>query len=126
MPKVSVIIPVYNEERYLAECLDSILQQTLTDLEVLCVDAGSTDSSPSILQCDDPILFRTIALQSSPVINGWMQALPEIWDWTEPPASIWLFWMPMICFIPPCWKMPIRKQKKTIQILSSMPHSSWT
>lgn len=50
MPKVSVIIPVYNEERYLAECLDSILQQTLTDLEVLCVDAGSTDSSPSILR----------------------------------------------------------------------------
>lgn len=50
MPKVSVIIPVYNEERYLAECLDSILHQTLTDLEILCIDAGSTDSSLSLLQ----------------------------------------------------------------------------
>lgn len=49
MPKVSVIIPVYNVERYLGECLDSILGQTLKDIEVLCVDDGSTDSSPRIL-----------------------------------------------------------------------------
>ena len=49
MPKVSVIIPVYNVERYLGECLDSILGQTLRDIEVLCVDDGSTDSSPRIL-----------------------------------------------------------------------------
>lgn len=49
MPKVSVIIPVYNVERYLGECLDSILGQTLSDIEVLCVDDGSTDSSAKIL-----------------------------------------------------------------------------
>lgn len=49
MPKVSVIIPVYNVERYLGECLDSILGQTLKDIEVLCVDDGSTDSSPKVL-----------------------------------------------------------------------------
>ena len=49
MPKVSVIVPVYNVERYLGECLDSILGQTLKDIEVLCVDDGSTDGSAAIL-----------------------------------------------------------------------------
>ena len=49
MPKVSVIIPVYNVEKYLDECLDSILGQTLKDIEVLCVDDGSTDCSAKIL-----------------------------------------------------------------------------
>ena len=48
-PKVSIIVPVYNTERYLAECLDSILAQTLSEIEVICVDDGSTDSSPQIL-----------------------------------------------------------------------------
>ena len=49
MSKVSVIIPVYNVERYLGECLDSVLGQTLKDIEVLCVDDGSTDGSAGIL-----------------------------------------------------------------------------
>ena len=49
-PKVSVIIPVYNTARYLSQCLDSILAQTLTDIEVICVDDGSTDDSPGILR----------------------------------------------------------------------------
>lgn len=49
MPKISVIVPVYNVEKYLAECIDSILAQTLQDIEVICVDDGSTDSSPVIL-----------------------------------------------------------------------------
>lgn len=47
--KVSVIIPVYNVEKYLRECLDSVVNQTLKDLEIICVDDGSTDGSPAIL-----------------------------------------------------------------------------
>ena len=49
MIKVSVIIPVYNVERYLRQCLDSVVNQTLRDIEVICVDDGSTDASPAIL-----------------------------------------------------------------------------
>lgn len=46
---ISVIIPVYNVKEYLEECLDSVINQTFTDLEVICVDDGSTDGSGEIL-----------------------------------------------------------------------------
>lgn len=49
-PKVSVIIPVYNVEQYLRECLDSVVNQTLKEIEIICVDDGSTDSSLEILK----------------------------------------------------------------------------
>ena len=48
-PKISVILPVYNAEKYLRPCLDSIRDQTLRDIEILCVDDGSSDASPKIL-----------------------------------------------------------------------------
>lgn len=48
--KVSVIIPVFNTEQYLRECLDSIVQQTLKDIEILCINDGSTDHSLDILK----------------------------------------------------------------------------
>lgn len=50
MIKVSVVLPVYNVENYLRECLDSILNQTLTDIEVICINDGSTDRSLDILK----------------------------------------------------------------------------
>lgn len=50
MVKVSVIIPVYNVESYLEECLESVINQTLDDIEIICIDDGSTDNSPSILK----------------------------------------------------------------------------
>lgn len=49
-PKVSVIVPVYNVSEYLGQCLDSILLQTLQDIEVICINDGSTDDSLDILQ----------------------------------------------------------------------------
>ena len=49
MKQVSVIIPVYNIETHLEQCLDSVAAQTLADIEIICVDDGSTDGSPAIL-----------------------------------------------------------------------------
>ncbi len=50
MPKISVIIPVYNVELYLARCLDSIINQTLKDIEIICVNDCSPDNSLAILE----------------------------------------------------------------------------
>ena len=50
MPKISVIIPVFNMEKYVCECLDSVLGQTLKDIEVIAVNDGSTDSSLQLLK----------------------------------------------------------------------------
>jgi len=50
MPKISVIIPVYNSEKYLKQCLNSVIGQTLKDIEIICVDDGSTDNSKEILR----------------------------------------------------------------------------
>ena len=50
MVKVSVIIPVYNVEPYLKQCMDSVVGQTLKDIEIICVDDGSTDNSLDILR----------------------------------------------------------------------------
>lgn len=49
-PKISVIVPVYNVEEYLRQCLDSIIRQTKKDIEIICVNDGSTDNSPKILK----------------------------------------------------------------------------
>lgn len=48
--KISIIVPVYNVEKYLAFCLDTIFRQTLKDIEVICIDDGSTDGSLTILK----------------------------------------------------------------------------
>ena len=50
MPLVSVVIPVYNVEKYLNQCLDSVISQTLTDIEIICVNDSSTDGSLNILE----------------------------------------------------------------------------
>ena len=48
--KVSVIVPIYNVENYLARCLDTVISQTYDNLEIICVNDGSTDKSGIILE----------------------------------------------------------------------------
>ena len=50
MAKVSIIVPVYNVEKYLRKCLDSLINQTLKDIEIICINDGSTDKSLEILE----------------------------------------------------------------------------
>lgn len=49
-PQISIIIPVYNVEKFLSTCLESVLNQTLKDIEIICIDDGSTDNSLKILE----------------------------------------------------------------------------
>ncbi len=62
VPKVSVLVPICNVERYLEECLDSLAAQSFTDFEVLCINDGSTDGSRAIIQSymDADERFRVI------------------------------------------------------------------
>lgn len=50
MSKISVVVPVYNTEKFLRRCLDSIINQTLRDIEIICINDGSLDNSLEILQ----------------------------------------------------------------------------
>ena len=49
-PKVSILVPIYNTSKYLPECLDSLLGQTLKDIEIVCINDGSTDNSPDLIR----------------------------------------------------------------------------
>lgn len=50
LKKISIIVPIYNVEKYLSECLDSIINQTLKDIEIICINDGSPDNSFEILK----------------------------------------------------------------------------
>ena len=64
-PKISIIIPSYNEEKNISRCLDSVLNQTFTDFEVLCVDDGSTDKTFDIIKKYSEKDGRIIPLKNS-------------------------------------------------------------
>lgn len=95
-PKISVIIPVYNVEKYLNRCVDSILNQSLQDFEIILVNDGSTDSSPKI--CDEYVQqdekIRVIHKQNARVAaarndgiktaKGEFISLIDSDDWIEP------------------------------------------
>ena len=51
-PKVSVLVPIYNVEKYLKQCLDSVVNQTLKDIEIICINDGSTVSIACIFFID--------------------------------------------------------------------------
>lgn len=69
-PLVSVIMPVYNVAPYLRQCLDSICNQTLTDIEIICVDDGSTDNSLAILHDYAARDSRVVVLQQQNQFAG--------------------------------------------------------
>ena len=48
--KISIVVPVYNVEKYLSKCLESLISQTLADIEIICINDGSTDKSLEILE----------------------------------------------------------------------------
>ena len=48
--KISIIIPVYNSEKFINKCLDSIINQTYKNIEIICINDGSTDNSLNILK----------------------------------------------------------------------------
>ncbi len=64
MPKISVVIPVYNAEPYLQEAMDSIVNQTFRDLEIICINDSSTDNSPAILESYAKQDSRVVILQN--------------------------------------------------------------
>lgn len=96
--KVSVVVPVYNSQPYLRQCLDSLVGQTLEDIEIICVDDGSTDESPKILKeyaaADSRIrlIFQENQFAGVARNNGMAQARGEYImfcdsdDWMEPTA----------------------------------------
>ena len=66
MPKVSVIVPVYNKAKYVGKCIESILAQTLSDIELIIVNDGSKDNSESVCKAyltDKRIFFKIIPVR---------------------------------------------------------------
>ena len=95
-PKISVLVPVYNAEQYLSNCLNSILQQTFQDFEVVCLNDGSLDKSFGILEefAQKDKRVRVLSQKNSGVANTRNRLLDEAKaayiafvdadDWVEP------------------------------------------
>ncbi|MBR4420747.1 MAG: glycosyltransferase, partial [Clostridia bacterium] len=75
--KVSVIVPVYNVDKYLEECLQSIENQTLKDIEVIIVNDGSTDTSPAIckkyVEKNDNFIY--IEKENGGLMSAWLEGV---------------------------------------------------
>jgi glycosyltransferase involved in cell wall biosynthesis len=79
-PRVSVLLPVRDEEPYLAECLESLSAQTLSDFEVIAVDDGSTDATPRILEAHARAdsRFRVLRQEPAGVVAASKRARAEV------------------------------------------------
>ena len=77
--KFSVIVTVYNLEAYLEECLDSIISQSYENLEIICIDDGSTDNSPAILDRYENLdqRIRVIHRKNAGLVNARKQGVHE-------------------------------------------------
>lgn len=67
LPKISIIVPVYNSEKYLSTCVDSLVSQTLKEIEIIFVNDGSTDNSSEIIRlyCDKHTNIKIIEINNS-------------------------------------------------------------
>ena len=64
---ISIIVPVYNVENYLGKCLDSLINQTYKDIEIICINDGSTDNSLNILREYEQIDSRIIIIDQKKI-----------------------------------------------------------
>lgn len=80
MPKVSIVIPVFNTEKFLARCLNSVLSQSVSDIEVICINDGSTDGSLKILEeyASKDQRIKVISQENKGQSAARNRAMPEI------------------------------------------------
>ncbi len=95
-PKISVVIPIYNVERYLRQCLDSVINQTLSDIEIICVNDGSPDACGEIIdeyaKCDSRVKavhqenagYGVAVNKGMKMARGEYIGIIESDDWVEP------------------------------------------
>ena len=92
-PLVSVVIPVYNVEKYLRECVDSVINQTYRQIEIILIDDGSTDSGGDICEKYALIDSRIKLIHQE---NQGLGHARNVSEWEKQPGSILFFWTVMI------------------------------
>ena len=111
-PAVSVIIPMYNAEKYIGECLESLLLQTFQDFEVIVVDDCSTDNSFSIVESYIPKFDGRLKLTKTEKNSGGGGYVPR-----NIAANTFSFSTPMILFFCRVWRRFMRRQKNLMRML---------
>lgn len=91
-PKISILVPVYNVEKYLQRCVDSVLAQDFTNWEMILVDDGSPDRCP---QMCDAFTAKDTRIKVIHQENRGAHA-HERPDLNMPKGNIWCFWIQMI------------------------------